>query len=57
MVLAVFLMLLGNDVGTRQAVNLDHENTLEERNRACMLSICPLQGPCRFVQCVTSSCD
>ena len=35
------------------------EDTLEECNRArvlMVLSICPLQGPCRFAQCATSSC-
>ena len=32
------------------------EDTLEECNRARVLSICPLQGPCRFAQCATSSC-
>ena len=34
------------------------EDTLEECNRArvLMVSICPLQGPCRFAQCATSSC-
>ena len=34
------------------------EDTLEECNRARVLSICPLQhvhGPCRFARCATSS--
>ena len=32
------------------------EDTLEEFNRTRVLPICPLQGPCRFAQCATSSC-
>ena len=59
-VLTVILLLLSN----AQILRRGHaaggwsqsEHTLEECNRARVLSICPLQGPCRLAQCATSSC-